>query len=198
MQKRLFYLVSVVAVVLSATQATAQAGGASADKDPYRYFLGNWSGVELVTPSSTHRTIALHVTEDQESGRMRWDYWFEVKDQKKYRPATRWFLLKPAKHRMQTYWEGSCSLIQSQRNCDVSDFKTVGLDAFSEQGLGKFYGEDGPNRFTVDLQKTTLVYMSEFDDGKRSKILSKYAFRRISSGSDADVSGTVLKPSNQE
>jgi hypothetical protein len=193
--QRCIFLILTITAGMAMSQAMAQTPGSTSGNDPYRNFLGNWSGLVLQDSPNPPTSVAIHITEDKQGGRMRWDYWFGVRGKKGYYLQTKWLLFDLAKNEVRSYWDNRCD--QFQRNCNVSEFKTVGLDVFNQQGLGHFTGQDGPTRLTVDLQTTTLAYMLEFDDGKKSKILSKFILKRNLSESDSALKKTVSKPSEQ-
>jgi hypothetical protein len=173
-----FVLSTFLIAALSLSLAKAQTASAVAPVDPYRNFVGSWSGKILVNPDNMPAAVKLNIKEDKNRTRMRWDYVFGVKGEKGYSSATKFIVLKPEKALMTMQWKGHSQL----------DFGTLALDTFVQNGFGEFVGgavwNDTPssiayNRITVDLHPATLSYLWEVGPDRQSfKIYSKFEFQR--------------------
>lgn len=166
-------LLSHLIMPLSVLRGQVNPGPTKAD--PYRNFVGDWSGTALVNPDNEPPAVTLHISEEKDGGRMRWDYVFGKPGEKGYTQATKWITFKPAKEEMSTKWKGHPGL----------EFKTVNLNQFADQGFGAFGAlmRGASSRCTYELRPATLDYLWETSDGKTYKIYSKFHFTRDGAGS---------------
>jgi hypothetical protein len=154
-----------------------QGGRSTLLLDPYRNFLGSWSGKVSDTAVKVPSTVRVVVSEEKNGRGMRWDYEFGVKGEKGHQHDTKWFVLKPPEERMLTHWKGKQEIILG----------TSGLDAFAQTGFGHFYAgivDDGSDskvyeRVTFDLHPDTLSYLWETGPDPQSlKTFSHFEFNR--------------------
>jgi hypothetical protein len=184
--KRLIWLFLASVALLIATRASAQSNPPAPPKDPYKNFVGQWSGRILVNHDKMPATVKITVNEEKNGKGMRWDYIFGKQGEKGYQLATKIIVLKPAEGKMLMYFKGS-----PQRW-----FLTVNLDRFAQDGFGQFSGSDcstmGSCRVCIiDLKPTSLAYLwKSTPDGKTFDIYSEFVLTR-----DIDPNQTSLDSS---
>jgi hypothetical protein len=162
--------------------------GQTLPSDPYRNFVGDWSGVIEKNSEDMPSTLTLHITEEVKKNRMRWDYVFGKPGEKGYTRDTKWIALKPGKEEMSTKWKGQ----------DELEFKTINLHDFDARGFGVFVARErgALQRCTYELRPATLDYLWETADGQSYKIYSKFHFTR--DGTDtAPTSAKEYEPNHK-
>ena len=165
-------------LTLLCVYAESQSASSIASEDPYRNFVGSWSGTIPFSTDKMPPTVKLRVTEEKDGSRMRWDYVFGVKGDKGYTHDTKWFVLNPDKAQMTTWWKGKRKQM----------YGTFALDTFAKSGYGKFMAgiswknkvaATTYNRITVDLHPESLMYLWEVSpDGTNFSTYSRFEFKR--------------------
>jgi len=171
-----FILISVVLGLLL-PRAEAQANLPASIENPYRNFVGSWSGTIPVNPDKSEPfTVKVRISE--EKGSMRWDYEFGAKGEKGYSRDTKWIVLTPNDARMLTHWKHHPKQL----------FVTSSLDTFTHVGWGRFSGavvssgKPAPNSFqrlTFGLRPGALTYFWEVGpNGQNVTLYSEFEFKR--------------------
>jgi hypothetical protein len=164
--------------------AKAQGNGVSIPNDPYRGFIGRWSGTIPVDPEHMPPTLTVTISEDAGGKRMSWNYVFGRPGEKGYSHATRFVTLKPEEAHMWMHFD---------KDPDV-EYETTGLDEFAKTGLGEFTAviaykkrhlfspaESVANRCVFDLHSNTLTYTWDVTAHGTSRIYSKFDLTRDAS-----------------
>ncbi len=149
--------------------------------DPYRNFLGYWTGKIVVNPDKLPTDVFITVTEEKAKARMRWDYIFGHPGEKKFERISKFIVLSPTDAKMLMHFG-----LESERL-----FDTPGLAAFAQAGFGTLVASETSNqqnywhvkhvvvnRVAVTLQPETLSYVWEIVSGGKTKVYSAFEFKR--------------------
>lgn len=174
--KRALLCASTILIFMISAKAQTPSPG----ENPYRNFVGSWSGTILENTDKMPKTVTLDITEDKNENSMRWDYVFGVKGEKGYTHATKWVVLKPSEARLLMHWKGK----------PEEQFGTHALDTFAQSGFGRFIAEaewknksstsSTFNRVTFELHPHNLTYLWEVssDDRRSFSSYSRFEFKR--------------------
>jgi hypothetical protein len=164
----------VIAVFLLGAQVGAQVNLPQVPADPYRSFVGQWSGRIVVDHDHLPATVKITVTEGKDGRGMRWDYVFGKPGEKGYESVAKLIVLKPAEGRMLMHFKGSREQI----------YLTMGLDVVARDGVGQFSASACSTRgkcsiCTFDLQPNSLSYLwKTTPDGKTFDVYSEFVLTR--------------------
>jgi hypothetical protein len=149
--------------------------------DPYKNFVGQWSGRILVNHDKMPATVKITVTEEKNGRGMRWDYVFGSEGEKGYETDSKMIVLNPAKEQLMMHFKGH----------PEQTYLTLGLGRVIQDGFGQFSASDcSPDRHcsicVFDLRQASLSYQwKTTSDGKTFEIYSEFVLTR-----DADPTQT--------
>lgn len=180
----LIVLLSAIALVGGSIPMAAQAAGTVTEwkVNPYRNFIGDWSGKFVKNPGGVADDVSVTITEDKPHARMQWDYTFGHPGERYYGHATKWFLFSQLDSRMRMHFDGEFEWL----------FDTPDLAKFMQTGMGTLTAVehferrnywhvkvDHMLRMTMTLQGETLSYVWETIEGKKTKLYSEVALKRV-------------------
>jgi hypothetical protein len=149
--------------------------------DPFRNFIGRWSGTVLINPDNGPPEVKVTISEQPDKKAMTWEYIFGQPGAKGYVHDFKVMTLSPKWKIMTMQWKGK----------PKSTFSTAGLDDFASDGYGTFVGTQlntqsnlpnvdwNPSRLIIKLQPSKLIYLWESTDHGKTHIDSEFSFDRV-------------------
>lgn len=148
--------------------------------DPYKGFVGQWTGTAVVNPTHEPSPIRLTISELPD-GSMVWNYTFGTKGLKHYSQPSKTIGLDPQSEKMTSQWKGE----------PLQTFATVHLKDFTQSGSGTFEAcEDytthslfsskhGTSCITYELQSNHLSYTWKVTKDGKTSVYSEFVFDRV-------------------
>lgn len=161
-------------LLLCSESICAQMFSQNQPEDPYKSFVGQWSGKTLVDRDNLPSLVKITVTEEKNGRGMRWDYVFGEEGEKGYTRTSKLIVFDPARERMRMHFVGSPDQI----------YLTTNLGQVVHNGAGQFSASSCSMRgdcriCEFDLEQDSLSYRwKTTSDGKVLDIYSEFVLKR--------------------
>jgi hypothetical protein len=162
--------------------AVAQTQPLLSSSDPYRGFIGDWTGTILVNPDRSPNNVVLTISEMADGTAMLWDYRFGKQGQPGYKHVSKVVVLLPGQSELRSRWTGEKEITLT----------TSGLENFVKSGTGEFSATETVKRWsfrgktsvavskvTYRLTPSQFGYVWWSSEGRNSTVYSHFEFTRV-------------------